>query len=146
MSVWGVFLAPQTGSPVPVDSFLSDLTSKEMSQQLPAMTEAIRRIRAEGLKTAVLSNNFYLRSGASFLPLDRKQFDVVSPNVLGRMKGTRRDTGEAGAELTTVVIATPRALVRRVRHGSCNRPTERVLGSSGRLRFQWVVAKCRRTV
>ncbi|XP_025054611.1 acyl-CoA dehydrogenase family member 10 isoform X5 [Alligator sinensis] len=66
-----------TNSPVPVDSFLSDLTSKEMSQQLPAMTEAIRCIRAEGLKTAVLSNNFYLHSGASFLPLDRKQFDVI---------------------------------------------------------------------
>uniref|UniRef100_A0A7M4F9C5 Acyl-CoA dehydrogenase family member 10 n=1 Tax=Crocodylus porosus TaxID=8502 RepID=A0A7M4F9C5_CROPO len=66
-----------TNSPVPVDSFLSDLTSKEMSEQLPVMTEAIRCIRAEGLKTAVLSNNFYLHSGASFLPLDRKQFDVI---------------------------------------------------------------------
>ncbi|XP_019362773.1 PREDICTED: acyl-CoA dehydrogenase family member 10 [Gavialis gangeticus] len=66
-----------TNSSVPVDSFLSDLTSKEMSEQLPVMTEAIRCIRAEGLKTAVLSNNFYLHSGASFLPLDRKQFDVI---------------------------------------------------------------------
>nr|XP_048676888.1 acyl-CoA dehydrogenase family member 10 isoform X5 [Caretta caretta] len=62
---------------VPVDSFLSDLTSSQMSKQLPIMTEALKCIRAEGLKTAVLSNNFYLHSGVSFLPLDRNQFDVV---------------------------------------------------------------------
>ncbi|XP_067395613.1 acyl-CoA dehydrogenase family member 10 isoform X1 [Emydura macquarii macquarii] len=62
---------------VPVDSFLSDLTSSQVSKQLPIMTEALECIRAEGLKTAVLSNNFYLHSGGSFLPLDRKQFDVV---------------------------------------------------------------------
>ncbi|XP_048370155.1 acyl-CoA dehydrogenase family member 10 [Sphaerodactylus townsendi] len=64
-------------SSVPVDSFLSELTSNAMSKQLPVMTQAIKCIRTEGLKTAVLSNNFYLHSGESFLPLDRKQFDVV---------------------------------------------------------------------
>ncbi|XP_061459477.1 acyl-CoA dehydrogenase family member 10 isoform X2 [Rhineura floridana] len=48
-----------------------------MSEQLPVVTEAIKYIRAEGLKTAVLSNNFYLHNGDSFLPLDRKQFDVI---------------------------------------------------------------------
>ncbi|KAJ6656692.1 hypothetical protein lerEdw1_003579 [Lerista edwardsae] len=62
---------------IPVDSFLSDFTSGQMARQLPVMTEAIKRIRAKGLKTAVLSNNFYLPSGESFLPLDRRQFDVV---------------------------------------------------------------------
>lgn len=45
------------------------------------MIEAIKCIRAKGLKTAVLSNNFYLHSGESFLPLDRRQFDVVSLEV-----------------------------------------------------------------
>lgn len=65
-----------------MDSFLSDLTSSQVSKQLPIMTEALECIRAEGLKTAVLSNNFYLHSGVSFLPLDRKQFDVVSLNIL----------------------------------------------------------------
>ncbi|XP_044296914.1 acyl-CoA dehydrogenase family member 10 isoform X4 [Varanus komodoensis] len=64
-------------SSVPVESFLSELTSVGMSEQLPVMTKAIKCIRAEGLKTAVLSNNFYLHSGESFLPLDRKQFDVI---------------------------------------------------------------------
>uniref|UniRef100_A0A8C5MYB9 Acyl-CoA dehydrogenase family member 10 n=1 Tax=Leptobrachium leishanense TaxID=445787 RepID=A0A8C5MYB9_9ANUR len=66
-----------TGSPVPVPSFLSSLTSNHMAKQLPCMTEAIKCIRAEGLKTAVLSNNFFLHNGESFLPLDRSQFDVV---------------------------------------------------------------------
>ncbi|KAH0625627.1 hypothetical protein JD844_015217 [Phrynosoma platyrhinos] len=64
-------------SSVPVESFLSELTSSEMAKQIPIMTEAINCIRAEGLKTAVLSNNFYLPTGASFLPLDKKQFDVI---------------------------------------------------------------------
>lgn len=62
---------------VPVGSFLSLLTSEHVAKQFPVMTEAITRIRAKGLQTAVLSNNFYLSNGESFLPLDRKQFDVV---------------------------------------------------------------------
>ncbi|KFQ70891.1 Acyl-CoA dehydrogenase family member 10, partial [Phaethon lepturus] len=62
---------------VPVDSFLSDLIRKEMIKQLPIMAEAVKCIRAEGLKTALLSNNFCLLFGESFLPLDRKHFDVM---------------------------------------------------------------------
>ena len=63
---------------MPVGSFFSLLTSEQVAKQFPVMTEAVTQIRAEGLKTAVLSNNFYLSDGQSFLPLDRKQFDVVS--------------------------------------------------------------------
>ncbi|XP_053328863.1 acyl-CoA dehydrogenase family member 10 isoform X2 [Spea bombifrons] len=66
-----------TGSLVPIHSFLRELTSNFMVKQLPCMTEAIQCIRAEGLKTAVLSNNFFLHSGEAFLPLDRSQFDVI---------------------------------------------------------------------
>ncbi|XP_009878664.1 PREDICTED: acyl-CoA dehydrogenase family member 10 [Charadrius vociferus] len=62
---------------VPVDSFLSDLIRNEMIKQLPIMAEAVQCIRAEGLKTALLSNNFCLLNGESFLPLDRKHFDVM---------------------------------------------------------------------
>ncbi|KAM6246925.1 LOW QUALITY PROTEIN: acyl-CoA dehydrogenase family member 10 [Porphyrio hochstetteri] len=62
---------------VPVDSFLSDLIRKEMMKQLPIMAEAVRCIRAEGLKTALLSNNFYLLNGKRSLSLDRKHFDVM---------------------------------------------------------------------
>nr|XP_012788761.1 unnamed protein product [Sorex araneus] len=67
---------------VPVDSFLSLMTSERVSKQFPVMTEAIARIRAKGLQTAVLSNNFYLPNGRSFLPLDQKQFDVVVESCL----------------------------------------------------------------
>ncbi|KAM4810261.1 acyl-CoA dehydrogenase family member 10 [Rhinophrynus dorsalis] len=71
-----------TGFPVPVHSFLTDLTSDQMAKQLPCMTEAIQCIRSEGIKTAVLSNNFFLHSGESFLPLDRSQFDVIIESCL----------------------------------------------------------------
>ncbi|XP_034872905.1 LOW QUALITY PROTEIN: acyl-CoA dehydrogenase family member 10 [Mirounga leonina] len=67
---------------VPVASFFSLLTSEQAAQQFPVMTEAITQIRAKGLRTAVLSNNFYLTNGKSFLPLDRKQFDVVVESCL----------------------------------------------------------------
>ncbi|XP_058994826.1 acyl-CoA dehydrogenase family member 10 isoform X3 [Mustela lutreola] len=67
---------------VPVDSFFSLLTSDQVAKQFPVMTEAITQIRAKGLRTAVLSNNFYLPNGKSFLPLDRKQFDVVVESCL----------------------------------------------------------------
>ncbi|XP_049645281.1 acyl-CoA dehydrogenase family member 10 [Suncus etruscus] len=67
---------------VPVDSFFSLLTSERVAKQIPVMTEAITRIRAKGLQTAVLSNNFFLPNGKSFLPLDRKQFDVVVESCL----------------------------------------------------------------
>lgn len=67
---------------VPVASFFSLLTSKRVAKQFPVMTEAIARIRARGLQTAVLSNNFYLPDGKSFFPLDRNQFDVVVESCL----------------------------------------------------------------
>uniref|UniRef100_A0A8C0DHX1 Aminoglycoside phosphotransferase domain-containing protein n=1 Tax=Balaenoptera musculus TaxID=9771 RepID=A0A8C0DHX1_BALMU len=67
---------------MPVDSFFSLLTSERVAKQFPVMTEAITQIRAKGLQTAVLSNNFYLPNGKSFLPLDRKQFDVVVESCL----------------------------------------------------------------
>ncbi|EDM13723.1 similar to acetyl-coA dehydrogenase -related (111.6 kD) (5G231) (predicted) [Rattus norvegicus] len=62
---------------VPVSSFFSLLTSEHVAKQFPVMTQAVSQIRAEGLQTAVLTNNFLLSNGKSFLPLDRKQFDVV---------------------------------------------------------------------
>ncbi|NXE10948.1 ACD10 dehydrogenase, partial [Lophotis ruficrista] len=55
---------------VPVDSFLSDLIRNEMIKQLPIMAEAVQCIRAEGLKTALVSTSFCL-------PLDRRHFDVM---------------------------------------------------------------------
>ncbi|NXE80798.1 ACD10 dehydrogenase, partial [Cochlearius cochlearius] len=62
---------------VPVETLLSELIRNEVTKQLPIMAEAVQCIRAEGLKTAFLSNNFCLLNGESFLPLDRKHFDVM---------------------------------------------------------------------
>lgn len=42
------------------------------------MAEAAQCIRAEGLKTALLSHNLCLGDGERFLPLDQQHFDVVS--------------------------------------------------------------------
>ncbi|TEA35977.1 hypothetical protein DBR06_SOUSAS810097 [Sousa chinensis] len=67
---------------MPLDSFFSLLTSERVAKPFPVMTEAITQIRAKGLQTAVLSDNFYLPNGKSFLPLDRKQFDVVVESCL----------------------------------------------------------------
>ncbi|XP_043834069.1 acyl-CoA dehydrogenase family member 10 isoform X2 [Dromiciops gliroides] len=85
LQAFGMQCSEMIKSPVPVDSFFSLLTSRQVAQQFSVMTEAINRIRAEGLKTAVLSNNFYLPNGESFLPLDRKQFDVVVESCLEGM-------------------------------------------------------------
>ncbi|XP_036382649.1 acyl-CoA dehydrogenase family member 10-like isoform X1 [Megalops cyprinoides] len=73
------------GCPVPANSFLSALTSGIMAQPLPAMVEAVQCLRAEGLKTAVLSNNFFLQGGATYLPLDRSLFDVIVESCLEGM-------------------------------------------------------------
>uniref|UniRef100_A0A2K6SBQ3 Acyl-CoA dehydrogenase family member 10 n=1 Tax=Saimiri boliviensis boliviensis TaxID=39432 RepID=A0A2K6SBQ3_SAIBB len=73
---FGRLCSEMSKTSVPVDSFFSLLTSERV-KQFPVMTEAITQIRAKGLQTAVLSNNFYLPNQKSFLPLDRKQFDVV---------------------------------------------------------------------
>ncbi|NWR67721.1 ACD10 dehydrogenase, partial [Bucorvus abyssinicus] len=62
---------------VPVDSFLSDLIRTEVIKQLPMMVEAVQCIRAEGLKTALLSHSFCLLHEDCSLPLDREHFDVM---------------------------------------------------------------------
>ncbi|NXQ55245.1 ACD10 dehydrogenase, partial [Anthoscopus minutus] len=62
---------------IPVHSFLWDLIRNEMIKQLPIMAEAAQCIRAEGLKTALLSHNLCLGDGERFLPLDQQHFDVM---------------------------------------------------------------------
>ncbi|XP_012633826.2 acyl-CoA dehydrogenase family member 10 isoform X1 [Microcebus murinus] len=79
---FGRLCSKMSNTSVPVDSFFSLLTSEQVAKQFPVMTEAIAQIRAKGLRTAVLSNNFYFPDGRSFLPLDRKQFDVVVESCL----------------------------------------------------------------
>lgn len=68
----------QAGFKVHIGSFHSALTSESMSQPVTVMMDAVHRARAEGFKTAVLTNNFLLSEGKSFLPVDTALFDVVS--------------------------------------------------------------------
>ncbi|KFO84936.1 Acyl-CoA dehydrogenase family member 10, partial [Buceros rhinoceros silvestris] len=62
---------------VPVDSFLVDLIRTEMTKQLPVMAGVVQCIRAEGLKTALLSHSSCLLHRGSCPPLDREHFDVM---------------------------------------------------------------------
>ncbi|NXM82910.1 ACD10 dehydrogenase, partial [Oenanthe oenanthe] len=62
---------------VPVHSFLWDLIRNEMIKQLPIMAEAAQCIRAEGLKTALLSHSLCLGDAERSLPLDQQLFDVM---------------------------------------------------------------------
>ncbi|NXN96083.1 ACD10 dehydrogenase, partial [Rhinopomastus cyanomelas] len=62
---------------VPVDSFLADAIRNELTKQLPVMAAAARRIRAEGLRTALLNYSSCLRDGGTFVPLDQQHFDLV---------------------------------------------------------------------
>ncbi|KAJ8380308.1 hypothetical protein SKAU_G00010860 [Synaphobranchus kaupii] len=73
------------GCPVSADSFLQALTTGPMARPLPAMMEAVQCVRTEGLKTAVLSNNFHLQGGATYLPLDRSLFHVIVESCLEGM-------------------------------------------------------------
>ncbi|XP_049326480.1 acyl-CoA dehydrogenase family member 10 isoform X2 [Astyanax mexicanus] len=65
------------GFDVDIGSFHSALTSASMAQPLSVMLEAVQCVRAEGLKTAVLSNNFLLPGGKSYMPMDPSLFDVI---------------------------------------------------------------------
>ncbi|XP_069788873.1 acyl-CoA dehydrogenase family member 11 isoform X3 [Narcine bancroftii] len=60
----------------PVQSLLLEMTNYLSNQTCSMMREAIQCIRAEGLQTAVLTNNFWFK-GQSFLPLEKNLFDVI---------------------------------------------------------------------
>ena len=49
------------------------------SQPFPEMVDAVKCVRAEGLKTALLTNNWYTdeQKSASLVPMDTSFFDVV---------------------------------------------------------------------
>lgn len=49
-----------------------------MFEPYPEVVTAIQCIRAEGLKTALVTNNWLMENGKSFCPVDVEHFDVVS--------------------------------------------------------------------
>ena len=44
----------------------------------PEMLQAIQCIRAEGIKTAALTNNIYVSPTETYCPIQRELFDIVS--------------------------------------------------------------------
>jgi len=52
---------------------------RELRQPYPQIMDAIQSVRAEGLKTALLTNNWHWpgRDPSNSLPLPRELFDVV---------------------------------------------------------------------
>jgi len=60
---------------------------KAMVEPYPEVLTAIQCIRAEGLKTALITNNWWLEKGKTFCPVDKKYFDVVVESAL---EGTRK--------------------------------------------------------
>ena len=53
----------------------------------PEMMDAVRCIRAEGIKTALLTNNYFMEEGKSYQPLDAKEFDLVGSESFVRNFG-----------------------------------------------------------
>ena len=71
------FLFLQAGREVDMSPFYHDIHSL-MTPVIPEMVDAIQCIRAEGIKTALLTNNWLLPDGNSMCPVDKSLFDIVS--------------------------------------------------------------------
>ena len=56
---------------IPLNSYIENATI------FPEMLNAIHAIKAEGIKTAILTNNWLLEPGKSALCVNRSLFDVV---------------------------------------------------------------------
>ncbi|XP_078083450.1 acyl-CoA dehydrogenase family member 10-like isoform X2 [Mustelus asterias] len=68
-----VVTADQT--PDLLKSYLQAIVSQQ-NYQIPETRDVVQCIRAEGLQTAVLTNNFWCK-GQSFLPVEKADFDVI---------------------------------------------------------------------
>ncbi len=51
--------------------------SHNVIEPYPNMIDAIKCIRAEGVKTALLTNNYFIDGSKSFMPLEKDLFNVV---------------------------------------------------------------------
>ena len=55
-------------------------------QPFPEMVDAVKCVRAEGLKTALLTNNWFTdeQKSVSLVPMDTSLFDVVGISIFKR--------------------------------------------------------------
>ncbi|XP_068681218.1 acyl-CoA dehydrogenase family member 10-like isoform X2 [Montipora foliosa] len=79
-------LQPLTNQTLNMDTLLPSIHSALVVPH-PEVLMAIQCIRAEGLKTALITNNWWLEKGKTFCPVDKKYFDVVVESAL---EGTRK--------------------------------------------------------
>ena len=70
-------LQSMTNQRVNMETLLPSI-HKAMVDPHPEVLTAIQCIRAEGLKTALITNNWWLEEGKTFCPVDKTYFDVVS--------------------------------------------------------------------
>ncbi len=70
----------QAGKPVDMSGMMHILENMNAAQIYPQMEDAIKCIRAEGIKTALLTNNWFINKDKdeSLLPIDTSLFDEVS--------------------------------------------------------------------
>ena len=72
-------LAQQSfGRHLPEDIVIRMIEQKAVSQPFSNMIDAVQCLKAEGVKTALLTNNFFVTENESFLPMDQSLFNVVS--------------------------------------------------------------------
>ncbi|XP_050408394.1 acyl-CoA dehydrogenase family member 10 isoform X1 [Patella vulgata] len=69
----------QAGKKIDASDLTNSLTNIIAVQPYPQITDAVKCIRAEGLKTALLTNNWFTNNSKteSLVPVDRSLFDVV---------------------------------------------------------------------
>ncbi|RMX53502.1 hypothetical protein pdam_00017335 [Pocillopora damicornis] len=83
---FGEYLQSVTSKSVSMKDLIGGIQTA-MVEPHPEVITAIQCIRAEGLKTALITNNWLMDNGKSFCPVDGRHFDVVLESAL---EGSRK--------------------------------------------------------
>ncbi|CAD5120516.1 DgyrCDS9081 [Dimorphilus gyrociliatus] len=76
-----------SGEKVNVSQLVDLLTSEANNYPIfPEMKDAIECLRAEGIKTALLTNNYLSSPATSYCPIDKSLFDVVVESCVVKMR------------------------------------------------------------
>jgi len=78
----------QTGKKTDLSSLLGRFVEVFINEAkpYPQMIEAIKCLRAEGIKTALLTNNFALHNTDTYMPFDKRIFDVIVESARSAMR------------------------------------------------------------
>lgn len=67
------------GRPLQDDLVSVVVNRKDLAAPVPEAITAIQALRAEGIKTGLLTNNVFVKGRTSYMPVDRGLFDAVRP-------------------------------------------------------------------